>query len=91
MKQKHGERKDQAIALRYDGKDAPRVVAKGEGYLAEQIIRTAQQHAIPMMQDRELAALLAKVDLGDEIPASLYLAVAQVLAFTYYLKGQTGN
>ncbi|KTC94302.1 EscU/YscU/HrcU family type III secretion system export apparatus switch protein [Legionella erythra] len=75
----------QAVALQYDGESAPRVVAKGEGFIAEQIIKVAQENGIPLEKDPELTAMLSKVKLNDEIPPSLYLAVAQLLAFLYYL------
>lgn len=80
--------KTQAIALHYDRKNAPKVTAKGEGRLAEQIIDAARKHGIPLEQDPELTELLAQVDLNDEIPPSLYVAVAQLLVFLYHLDGQ---
>lgn len=80
-----------AVALRYDGKSAPKVVAKGEGYLATQIIDVAKEHGVPMQQDEQLTALLSKVKLNDEIPQSLYVAVAQLLAYIYYLNEQQKN
>jgi flagellar biosynthesis protein len=78
----------QAVALRYDGKGAPRVTASGEGLIAKQIIATAQKHGIPLEQNEELTALLSGVRINDEIPKSLYLAVAQILAFLYYVDGK---
>lgn len=77
-----------AVALHYDEKNAPRITAKGRGELAEKIIALAAQHHIPLHEDRELVALLAQLDLGDEIPRELYLAVAEVLAFAYMLTGK---
>jgi flagellar biosynthesis protein len=79
---------DLAIALYYDGRNAPRVTAKGRGALAEQILALAQEHEIPLEYDPELAALLAQIPLGDEIPQALYLAVAEVIAFAYLLSGR---
>lgn len=78
-----------AVALQYEGKDAPRVIAKGEYEIARQIIEAAKQAGIPLQQDEELTALLSKVKLNDEIPESLYVAVAQLLAYIYYLNGKT--
>ena len=75
----------QAIALHYDKKSPPRVTAKGEGPIAEQIINTARKHGIPLQKNEELTGLLAEVNLNGEIPPKLYLAVAQLLAFLYYL------
>jgi flagellar biosynthesis protein len=77
-----------AVALHYDGKEAPRVTAKGSGKLAEQIIALAKEHGIPLHEDADLITLLAKLDLGDEIPQPLYLAVAEVIAFAYILSGK---
>lgn len=77
-----------AVALRYEGRGAPRVTAKGEGSVAERILALAQEHDIPLHEDAELVGLLARLDLGDEIPASLYIAVAEVLAFAYRLSGK---
>ena len=74
-----------AVALRYDtGKDAvPRVVAKGHHELAERIIALAEAHGVHVYEDPDLVALLAQLDYGDEIPESLYRAIAEVLAFVY--------
>jgi len=80
--------KKQAVALRYDGKSAPRVTAKGDGLIAQQIIATAKEHGIPLEQNEQLTALLSQVRLNDEIPYPLYTAVAQILAFIYYLEGR---
>jgi len=74
-----------AVALRYDGRAAPRVTAKGQGRLAERILALAAEHHIPLHQDPALLALLAQVELGDEIPPELYVAVSRVLAFAYQL------
>lgn len=80
--------KNQAVALRYDGTSAPRVTAKGEGYIAKQIIATAKEHGIPLEQNEELTALLSSVRMNQEIPRELYTAVAQILAFLYYVDGK---
>ncbi len=80
--------RQRAIALHYDEKQAPRVSAKGEAALAEEIIALAQQHGVPLHQDEQLSALLSQLKLGDEIPRELYLAVAEVLAFAYMLTGK---
>ncbi len=78
-----------AVALKWNGKTAPKVSAKGEGNLAEQILKIAREHNIPIQEDNEiLVAALAQIDLGDEIPENLYLAVAQIIAFAYYLSDQ---
>ena len=77
-----------AVALQYDGERAPRVTAKGREEVAQRIVRLAREHGIPMQENEPLAALLARVELGDEIPENLYLAVAQVIAFAYHLSGK---
>jgi flagellar biosynthesis protein len=80
---------DLAVALKYDGKNAPKVTAKGSGATAEQILAIAEQHGVPLQSESELVKMLAQIPLGDEIPNELYLAVAEVLAFAYFLSGKT--
>ena len=77
-----------AIALHYDGKNAPQITAKGTGELAEKIIALAKEHGIPLHEDTALISLLSKLDLGDEIPQPLYTAIAEVIAFAYILNGK---
>lgn len=72
-----------AIALHYSGRGAPRVVAKGSGLVADNIVATARAHGVPLDEDAALANALARVELGREIPRELYVAVAQVLAFVW--------
>jgi flagellar biosynthesis protein len=78
----------EAVALFYDGETVPRVTAKGHGDVAEQIIRLAEEHGVPLHEDRDLMVLLSQLELGDEIPRALYIAVAEVIAFAYMLKGK---
>ena len=77
-----------AIALHYSGRGAPRVTAKGKGVVAEEILALAREHNIPLREDPALTGLLARIELGDEIPEKLYLAVAEVIAFAYRLSGK---
>jgi flagellar biosynthetic protein FlhB len=79
-----------AVALRYDPeKGAPRVLAKGQGAIAQKIRELASEHRIPMVQDVPLARALEKsVEVGMEIPADFYGAVAKVLAFVMSLKAK---
>ena len=72
-----------AVALHYSGTGAPRIVAKGGGMVADNIIATARAHGIPLDEDAPLAGALSRVELGREIPRELYVAVAQVLAFAW--------
>ncbi|WP_067865005.1 EscU/YscU/HrcU family type III secretion system export apparatus switch protein [Neptuniibacter marinus] len=77
-----------AIALKYDqsaGK-APLIVAKGMGDIAEQIIKLAEENDIHIHESPELVEVLIRLELGDEIPESLYRAIAEVIAFAYSLK-----
>ncbi len=77
-----------AVALQYDGENAPKVTAKGAGDVAEQILAIAREHDVPLQDNPELVKLLSKIELGDQIPEALYLAVAEVIAFAYMLKGK---
>jgi flagellar biosynthesis protein len=81
------EKPSRAVALRYDRlKDgAPRVVAKGQGHVADQIIAVAREHGVPLHEDSDLSATLNALDLETEIPPELYRAVAEVLVFLYRL------
>ena len=78
----------QAITLKYDGKNAPKITAKGHGEIAKRIYEIAREHDIPMHEDVELAALLSRLELGDEIPRELYVAIAEVIAFAYMVSGK---
>jgi flagellar biosynthesis protein len=80
---------DIAVALKYDGKNAPKVTATGTGLTAEQILQIAEHHGIPLQTEPELARILAQIPLGDEIPNELYVAVAEIIAFAYFLSGKT--
>jgi flagellar biosynthesis protein len=74
-----------AVALHYDKKGAPRVVAKGKGTIGQKIIELARAHDIPIEENEVLAGALSNVELGDEIPTELYKAVAEVLVFVLRL------
>jgi flagellar biosynthesis protein len=77
-----------AVALHYDKAGAPRVVAKGRGSLGAKIVEVARAHDIPIEEHEVLAGALSNVELGDEIPAELYKAVAEVLIFVLRLSGR---
>ena len=76
-----------AVALRYDAAAnfAPRVVAKGRGEVADQILATARAHGVPVREDKDLVELLSACELLEEIPIELYTAVAHVLAYLHAL------
>lgn len=74
-----------AVALYYDGLSTPRITASGQGATGEEIIRLAVENKVPLHEDAGLAMALSCIPLGEEIPRELYLAVAEVLAFIYYL------
>jgi flagellar biosynthesis protein len=77
-----------AVALKYDGENAPTVTASGEGKIAEEIIRIAHEHGVPLREDAMLAALLSELELGEEIPQTLYRVIAEVIAFAYMVSGK---
>lgn len=82
-----------AVALAYHSHDpAPRVVAKGRGLIAQAIIERAKEHGVFVHESQELVGLLMQVELEQQIPPQLYLAVAELLAWLYQLEhGQTGD
>ncbi len=79
-----------AVALKYRHQvdAAPKVVAKGQGIIAERIIEMAREHNIPLKRDPALIEVLSKMDLDQEIPPELYRAVAEVLAYVYKMTKQ---
>lgn len=81
-----------AVALSYAESDvAPRVVAKGSGVLAEEIIRRAREAGVFVHESAELVGLLAKLDLDAHIPPALYFAIAEILAWIYAVERNGGN
>ena len=83
------EKHRQAVALAYDSApgSAPRVVATGQGQVAEWILALAKEHDVSIVENRELVRTLIKLDPEQEIPVELYRAVAEVIAFVYRMKG----
>jgi flagellar biosynthesis protein len=80
--------KKKAAALQYDSvqkEGAPRLIAVGEGYLAEKIIELAQKGNIPLVEDTEIVNKLVQLPVGVEIPRELYEAVARILIYIYKL------
>lgn len=89
MSEKKSDHKpDIAVALHYDGSDAPRVTAKGRGEVARRILEVARENDVPLQEDEHLVQVLSSIELGDEIPENLYRAVAEVIAFAYFISGK---
>jgi len=83
--------KRNAVALAYQtGDTAPKVVAKGRGLIADEIIARAREHGVFVHELRELVALLMQVDLDRHIPPALYRAVAELLAWLYHIDALQG-
>ena len=84
------EKKEKAAALKYSQeKDrAPRLVAKGKGYIARQIIEEARAHGVPVREDPLLVEALIGLDLYQDIPEEVYQVVAEIYLFLYRLKNR---
>ena len=76
---------NKSAALTDTGQGAPRVVAKGEGELAQRIRAVAEELDIPIVEEAGLVEMLCQIPLGEEIPPTLYVAVAEVLAHVFRL------
>lgn len=85
----HRNHRDAAIALKYDGDRAPVVAASGMDEVAREIIRIARENDVPLYENAELAGILARLDLDQEIPETLYRVIAEILAFAFSLQGRT--
>lgn len=77
--------KQKAVTLKYNKElnDAPKVTAKGEGFTAENIIKIAKLHDIPIKKDEDLVEMLSKLEIDREVPAEMYKAIAEVFSFLY--------
>jgi len=89
MSRKQKSEARQAIALNYDGQNAPILSAKGDDELAEAILAIAREYEVPIYENAELVRLLARLELGDAIPETLYRCIAEIIAFAWYLQGKT--
>jgi flagellar biosynthesis protein len=78
-----------AVALKYDGERAPTIAASGTRELAEEIIRLARAHHVPLYENAELAGVLAQLALNEEVPETLYRVIAEILAFAFHIQGRT--
>jgi flagellar biosynthesis protein len=81
-----------AVVLAYDKESdtAPRVTAKGQGSVARKIIELAEQHGIPVKNDPDLMEVLSSLEIDQEIPEHIYVAVAELLAFVYGMNQKKG-
>lgn len=79
------QKRQKVVALKYDQgrQSAPRVLAKGQGGVADKILQVAREKGIPLYSDPELVEILSQLDVGLEIQPELYQAVAEVLIFIY--------
>lgn len=84
-------KEDKAVALKFDQEKgtAPKIIAKGQGLIAEQIISLARENDVHIHESPELLEVLIRLELGDEIPETLYKAIAEVIAFAYRIKQET--
>ena len=77
----------EAVALEYGRNKTPVVSAKGDGELAQRIVEEAQRQGVYVTEDPRLLAMLSRLDVGQEIPADMFNAVAVILSWVYWLKG----
>jgi len=88
----HATPKPQAVALSYEAHAvAPRILAKGEGVIAESILQRAKEFGIPLKAEPELIPLLMQLDLDSYIPPALYAAVAEILVWAYEIDAANGK
>lgn len=92
MKEERYSRKE-AVAITYNPgvNDAPRIVAKGKGKIAENILAKAEEFNVPVQEDASLVELLGQLDINQSIPEELYQAVAEVFAYIYKIDKEKGN
>lgn len=90
---KGNDRMKKAVALHYEPgeQQAPKVVAKGQGYVAESILAKAKEHGVPVQEDASLVEVLSRLDLDQEIPSELYQLVAELLSFIYRTDRKLGD
>lgn len=83
-------KQDKAIALKYDidVDNAPKIIGKGQGETAKNIIKIAKENNIPIKKDEDLVELLSKIDIDKEIPTSMFKAVAEIFSFIYEMSNK---
>jgi flagellar biosynthesis protein len=86
-------KRKEAVALSYEAtkNDTPKVIAKGKGIVADNILERAKENNIPIQEDSTLIELLSKLNINDSIPEELYQAVAEVFAFVYRTDKEVGK
>lgn len=77
-----------ALSLYYDGKNSPELVAKGYNHLADLIIEKANENNILIHKDETLFKRLEQLELGQSIPPHMYVVIAELIAFSYVLRGK---
>lgn len=82
-----------AAALKYDpvGDEAPQLIASGRGLIAEEIVRLAKEHKIPLHEDAQLVEALSRLELTESIPRELFAVVAEVLAYVFRVDAQASR
>lgn len=82
-----------AAALKYDpvGREAPELIAAGRGLVAEEILRVAKEHNVPLHEDAELVEALSRLELTESIPRELYAVVAEVLAYVFRVDAEAAK
>ena len=82
-----------AVALRYSQEtdQAPKLVAKGKGLIADKIIESARQAGVPVQEDPSLVEILGQLELDQQIPPELYQVIAEILSMVYRADGQVGT
>jgi len=86
-KMKKKDRQKKAVALKYQPKsdNAPKVIAKGKGKVADKIIEIAREHNLYVHNDPDLIEILSQLDINEQIPPDLYVVIAELLSFVYSL------
>ncbi len=91
MKEKQKRKQAAALSYQPEWTQAPQLIAKGKGKVAEQILEQARKHGITIQEDPALVELLGNLEINEKIPEELYRAVAEVFAFIYQLDQQKQN
>ncbi len=86
-------KRKKAVAIQYDRnkESAPKVTAKGKGKVAGKIIELAKKHDIPIKDDPDLIEVLSSLEINEEIPSEIYVAVAELLAFVYAMNSKRSS